>query len=82
MDFHYATNHGVQTFTLRDVAQASWCIPEAIQRLLLSMLKNMDILLQQDLVILYFVLLNVTSVLSFDSRVFLAEATTKITKYF
>ena len=42
----------------------------------------MDILLQQDLVILYFVLLNVTSVLSFDSRVFIAEVTTKITKYF
>jgi hypothetical protein len=46
------------------------------------LLKNLDILLRQDLVILYFVLLNVMNVLSFDSRVFLAELTTKITKYF
>ena len=46
------------------------------------LVKNLDILLQQDQVILYFVLFNVTSVLSFESRVFLAEVMKKITKYF
>ena len=46
------------------------------------LLKNLDILLQQDLVIIYFVCVNMTSVLSFNSAVFLAEATTKITNYF
>ena len=82
MDFHYATKHGEKTANIRGVAQASWCITEAIQQLLIIFLKNMDILLQQYLVIPYFVLLNVASVPSLDSRVFLAEATTKITKYF
>jgi hypothetical protein len=79
---HYATNHGAQAATVRDVAQTSRCIPEAIQRLILMLLKNLDILLWQDLVILYCFLLNVTNVFSFDSRVFLAELMTKITKYF
>ena len=77
MYFQYATKYGVQTDTLRGVAQASRCIPEVIIRPLLMLLKNLYILLQQDLIILYFVPLNVTRVLSFDSRVFLEEAATK-----
>ena len=81
LDLHYATKHGALTDTLRDVAQASWCIPEAIWKLLLMMFNNMDILLQQDLSILYFILLNVTSVLYLDSWVFLSEVTAKITKH-
>jgi hypothetical protein len=79
---HYATKHGVQASTVRDVAQTSRCIPEAIRLLILMLPNNLDILLLQDMVILYFFLLNVTNVLSFDSRVFLAELTKKITKYF
>jgi hypothetical protein len=79
---HYATKHGAQAATVRDVAETYRCIPEAIRRLLLMLLKNLDILLRQDLVILYSVLLNVMNALFFDSRVFLAELTTKITKYF
>jgi hypothetical protein len=83
LDCHHATQHGAQAATVRDVAQTSRCIlPEAIRRLLLMLLKNLDILRRQDLVILYVVLLNVMNVLSFDSRVFLAETTTKSTRYF
>ena len=80
MYFQYATKYGVQTDTLRGVAQASRCIPEVIRQILLMLVNDLEILFQQDLVIIYFVRLIVTSVLSFNSRVFLAEATTNITK--
>ena len=82
MSCHYDTKHGAQAATLREMAQASWCVPGAIRQLLPMLLKNMDTLLQQELVIIYFIRLNVMRVISFDSRVFLAEVTKKITKYF
>ena len=67
----------MQAATLRDVAQASRCKSEAIRQLLLLMMKNMDILLHQDLVVLYFDRLNLTKRDFSDSRVFLGEAKKK-----